>query len=600
MGWLQGGVTEEDRLDREETGRVLRRTARMVRPYRRRAWWSVVLLVIWTATLLAGPLLVRTAIDDGIRDRNATVLNLAVAAYVAAAVVSYFSYRAAIASVAQVGERFLMDLRRRVFDRMLRQSMGFYDREKAGILISRMTSDIDSLSELVQYGLLMFASALLLLVGTFVVLLFLSWELTLACLVSTPLVVVASIKFKRDSNRAYLSVRDRIGATLTSLQEGISGVRIVQAFGREDLQARRFSETNQELYRSHMDSVKVASWYLPIIEFSGALTTAVAVGAGGWLLREGRLTLGTVVAFVLLLQSLFEPVQQLSQLFNLVQSATAALAKLYGLIDTPVEVTQRPDAVDLPQRAAVELDSVAFAYGDGTEVLRGISITIAEGERLALVGPTGAGKSTLAKLVARFYDPTEGSVRLGGVDLRQATLASLRDRIVVVPQEGHLFSGTIADNIRVARSGATDDDVTEALRRIGAWDRIAALPEGLHTEVRERGSRLSAGEKQLVSLARAALVDPAVLILDEATSSLDPGTEALVEEAMDSLMGGRTTIVIAHRLSTSERCDRVAVVAEGSLAEVGTHEELVEAGGHYAELYGAWVRGLATAPGGSP
>jgi ATP-binding cassette, subfamily B, bacterial len=594
MGWLQGGVSEDDRLDREETGRVLRRTARLLGPYRRQAVLALVLLVLWTATLLAGPLLVRTAIDDGIRAGDARVLNLAVAGYVAAAVLSYVTYRAAILALARVGERFLRDLRIRVFDRLVGQSPAFYDREKAGVLVSRMTSDIDSLAELVQYGLLMFVSAVLLLTGTIVVLALLSWQLTLACFVAAPVVAVASRKFQRDSNRAYLSVRDHIGRTLTSLQEGLSGVRIVQAFGREDLQARRFAATNQALYRSHMDSVKVASWYLPVVEFSGALTTAIAIGAGGWMVRDGRLTLGTVVAFVLLLQSLFEPIQQLSQLFNMVQSSTASLAKLYGLVDTPVEVAEKPRAVELPARGDVTVEGMTFAYGGSAPVLHEVDLVIGVGERLALVGPTGAGKSTLAKLIARFYDPSAGRVVVGGVDLRDASLGSLRRRIVVVPQEGYLFSGTILDNIRVARPEATRAEVEQALRDLGVWDRVAAFPDGLDTDVRERGSRLSAGEKQLVSLARAALVDPSVLILDEATSSLDPGTEAVVEDAMETLMARRTTIVIAHRLSTSQRCDRVAVVADGRLAELGTHDELVAAGGRYATLYAAWVRGLAT------
>lgn len=593
MGWLQGGVDEGEKLDLTQTTKVLGRTARRIAPYKRGALIAMVLLVLWTGTILAGPFLVRRAIDGGIRAGDSFVLNTSVVGYLVAAGLGYFLYRTAILALATVGENFLRDLRRTVFDKLLKQSMPFFDKEKTGILVSRMTSDIDSLSELVQFGLLMFTAAALQLIGTTVALFLLSWQLMLICLVSIPVVSLASVKFQRDSNRAYLDVRDGIGSTLSALQEGISGVRIVQAFAREEVQADQFSETNQELYQAHMKSVKVAAWYLPIIEFAGTATTAVAIGVGGWFVNEGRLSIGTVVAFILLLQGLFEPVQQLSQLFNLVQSATASLAKLFGLIDEPIEVDEPESPLPLPASGDLVLSGVSFAYGSGPKVVQGVDLTISDGERIAFVGPTGAGKSTLAKLAVRFYDPTEGSVLYGHVDLRDASQADLRAHILVVPQEGHLFSGTIGDNIAIARPDTSEGDVLQALDRIGLLSWLEQFPDGLDTEVREGGSRLSAGERQIVSLARAALMDPAVLVLDEATSSLDPGTEHIIEGAMESLMQGRTVIAIAHRLSTSERCDRVAVIADGGIAELGTHDDLVAAGGHYASLFAAWQRGLA-------
>jgi ATP-binding cassette subfamily B protein len=439
----------------------------------------------------------------------------------------------------------------------------------------------------------MFVSNGLLLVVSVLVLATVSWQLLLLCAVALPPVILASIKFQRDSNDAYLDVRDRIGSTLSHLQEGIAGVRVVQAFTREDVEVDRFQAGNRELYESHMRSVKISAWYLPVIELAGWGTTALAVGVGGWWVHDGMLTVGTVAFFVLALANLFEPVQQLSQLFNMVQAAGAGLHKLYELLDTPVDVAERPGAVDLPERGDIEVDRVSFAYGDGPRVLHDVSLRIPSGSRLALVGPTGAGKSTLAKLAARLYDPSEGHVRFGGVDLRDATLSSLRGRIVVIPQEGFLFNGTIRENVRLARATASDAEVDEALRAVGAHDRFAALPDGLDTEVRERGSRLSAGEKQLVSLARAALADPAVLVLDEATSSLDPGTEVLVEGAVDRLLEGRTVVVIAHRLSTAERADMVGVVDGGRLVELGTHAELVAAGGPYAALYATWAAGVS-------
>jgi ATP-binding cassette subfamily B protein len=306
-------------------------------------------------------------------------------------------------------------------------------------------------------------------------------------------------------------------------------------------------------------------------------------------------TIGTVTAFVLLIANLFDPVQQLSQLYNTVQSSTAALHKLFGIIDATPDVDEVAEPTALPARGALVVDRVTFAYaGSDTPALRNVSVTVADGERLALVGPTGAGKSTLAKLMARLYDPSDGTVSFGGVDVRSASHADLRRRIVVVPQEGFCFSGSIRENVRIARPDASDTDVEQALRTIGAFERFAAFEDGLDTDVRERGSRLSAGERQLVALARAALVDPAVLVLDEATSNLDPGTEAAVERALETLMQSRSVIVVAHRLSTIRRADKIAVIDHGNLAEYGTHSDLVARRGHYWSLNEAWERSQPT------
>jgi ATP-binding cassette, subfamily B, bacterial len=565
----------------------------MLGAYRRTLLLAMAVVVAWTLTVLAGPYLVRYGIDNGIVQGRTGPLNLAVGLYVVVAVASYLTYRAQVVLISRVGESFLRDLRVRVFDHLQRLSMPFYDREKSGVIVSRMTSDVDALQELVQMGLLMFVSNGLLLLISFAILAVVSWQLLAVCVIALPFVLLASVKFQRDSNRAYLTVRDRIGGTLSSLQEGISGVRVIQAFRREDVETGRFAAHNQSLYDSHMDSVRISAWYLPVIEMAGFGTTALVTGIGGWMVVRDMESIGTVVFFVLTLSNLFEPVQQLSQLFNQVQSAGAGLKKLFEVLDTPVDVPEHHAAVDLPARGDIEVRGLTFGYVTSEEpVLTGVDLTIAHGERLALVGPTGAGKSTLAKLISRLYDPTEGTITFGGVDLRHATQRSLRQRIVVVPQEGFLFNGTIIDNIRIARVDATDDEVHRALDDIGIRGRFEALPDGLHTEVRERGSRLSAGEKQLVSLARAALVDPALLVLDEATSSLDPGTEKLVEEALERLMEGRTVVVIAHRLTTAQRADRVGVVAGGTLAELGTHDELVALGGSYAALFAVWSGGL--------
>ena len=384
-------------------------------------------------------------------------------------------------------------------------------------------------------------------------------------------------------------MRERVGANLSALQEGITGVRVIQAYAREEEQVRRFRASNRALHKSHMRSVKVSTWYFGLVEFSGVFASALIVGVGGWLVHRGSVSVGTVVAFVLLLANLFDPVQQLSQLYNTVQSAGAALKKLYGILDAKPDVDERMGAVDLPETGILSVVDASFTYAGGSQpALKGISLELQAGKRLALVGPTGAGKSTLAKLMARLYDPTDGAIFYGGVNLRDATLHSLRERIVVVPQEGFLFNGTIRDNVRIAKSTASDAEIDDALRALGVYERFMTLPEGLDTEVRERGTRLSAGERQLVSLARAALVDPAVLVLDEATSNLDPGTEAEVEAALEYLMRGRSVIVVAHRLTTVQRADAIGVVDHAELVEFGTHDELVALGGKYAALVTAW------------
>ncbi len=511
--WGSAGVDEADKLDREQARAVLSRTLDMLGPYRRQVVVGLSLMVVWTLCVLSGPLLVLYGIDHGIVAHDYHALDLAVVAYIVVAMITFVVYRRLVVVVSLAGEGFLRDLRRRVFDHLQELSMPFYDREQAGVVISRMTSDVDSLAELVQMGLIMFLMNGLLLVLSVIVLAVVSWQLLLVCLLAVPVVVASSIRFQRESNRAYLHVRDRIGQTLSRLQEGISGVRVIQAYGRQEVEVERFVDQSRGLYDAHMRSVRAQAWYLPVIEFAGLGSTALVVGLGGWMTIDGVITIGTIAFFLLTLNNLFEPVQQLSQLFNMLQSAGAALQKLFELLDTPVDVPERADAVELDHRGDLVVDHVSFGYGE-TPVLHDVSLTIAPGERLALVGPTGAGKSTLAKLVARLYDPTEGVVRFGGVDLRRATHDSLRQRIVVVPQEGFLFHGSIRDNVRVARMGATDDEVDAALRDVGVFDRFSALPEGLETAVNERGTRLSAGEKQLVSLARAALVDPALLVLD--------------------------------------------------------------------------------------
>lgn len=602
-GWVESGpLDDESRIDRAAAGRVVLRLGRMLRPQRRAILRAVFLLIFQTAALLASPLVVRYAVDAGLVGKSGRAINIAAVVYLILAVTSALLGRSVIWAVSRIGEDFLRSLRARVFRHLINLDLGFFEREKTGRLVARMTSDIDALQELVSQGLVMFVQNALIFVGTLVVMSLLSWQLTLCTIIVVPPVIFASLWFRKRSNTAYLEVRDRVGTNLSTLQEGLEGVRVVQAFGREGGFIERFEETNEAQYDANIATVNIATRYFPFVEFIGVVGLAVVVGAGSYFVDRNILEVGTVLAFVLYLNNLFEPIQQLSQLYNTVQSAAAALNKLFGLLDTPNSVPEKPGAIDLPLAGALTVSGVTFAYGGGPPdtdgvshplgpiVLDDVSISVAAGERVALVGPTGAGKSTLAKLMARFYDPIEGDVSFGGVSLRDATRRSLRERIAVVPQEGFLFAGTVRDNIRVGSPEASDADVDAAVDALGLREHFESFPEGLDTEVRERGSRLSAGEKQLVSLARAALADPTVLVLDEATSNLDPGTELEVERALEALTQGRTVIVVAHRLSTAQRCDRVAVVADGHILEIGTHDDLVSRGDAYAALFAAWTR----------
>jgi ATP-binding cassette subfamily B protein len=588
----RGGFASEV-IGRDAASQVVRRLRRLLRPWR----WQLVVLVValvgQTAALLAGPYLVAYAIDDGMVKGDIGPVNVAAAVYVGLTLVSLVLGRFTVWHLSRIGEEFLRDLRQRVFHHTLRLGLDFFEREKTGVLVARMTSDVDALQQLVQVGIIGLVQNALLFLGALIWIFVLSWQLALCVVALLVPLVFGARWFRRESNRAYLEVRDHIGRNLATVQEGLAGVQVVQAYGQEQAYYERFTETNEAQFEANISTTRIANRFFPAVEFCGVAGIAVVLALGGFMADNGLITVGTVAAFVLYMGNLFEPVQQLSQTYNQVQAGAAALQKLFELLDEEPSIAERAGAVDLPVAGSLVVDDVSFGYASGPDVLRDVSLELAPGERLALVGPTGAGKSTLAKLMVRFYDPRQGTVRYAGVDLRDATLPSLRERIVVVPQEGFLFAGTVLDNIRIAKRGATDADVEAAVAALGLDERFAALPEGLDTEVRERGSRLSAGERQLVSLARAALADPKVLVLDEATSSLDPGTEHAVEAALERLTEHRTVVVVAHRLSTAARADRVAVVDDGRVAELGTHDELLELEGRYARLFASWTAGQA-------
>ena len=579
----------------ERPGRLVARAGRLSHGLGWPLAWALVVTIAATAVRLLGPLVIRGGIDQGIALGDKSVIIKAAGIYIGLLFIQYFVTMVSQWTVAYVGERYLVQLREAVFAKLLRLDMGFFSRSKSGVLVSRMTSDIESLQEFASDGAVLALSNLLTVAGVTVALVLVDWQMAAAVFAVVGVLVGVTIVFQRQARRAYDQVRERIGIVLSSLQEGISGVRVVQAFTQEDVQATSFGRVNERHFEANMAAARAISWYFPVVAFLRVVAIVAALAIGTSRVIGGSMTIGTLVAFLLYLDWFFQPIVNLSNVYNLLQSALSALAKLFELVDEPVAVEERPGAFDLPTpvRGAVTIQNLDFGYLGDVPVLHDINISVGAGERVAIVGETGSGKSTLAKMVMRFYDPDQGSVSVDGVDLKDVTLVSRVDAMALIPQDSFLFSGSLRENLVYAKPGATDEEVWRVLEvmKIDAW--IAGLPDGLDTEVRERGSRFSAGERQLVSLARAFLADPAIIVLDEATSNLDPETEVKVEGALSALLTGRTAIVIAHRLRSAERADRVLLVDAGIVVAEGTHDELVDRVDQYRELVDVWHRGLA-------
>jgi ATP-binding cassette, subfamily B, bacterial len=571
--------------------------APILRPYRRTIALAGVAMIGATAISLAAPLLTKYAIDQGISKGNARAVNVAAGIFLVLVLVRPVLERVIVLCSARAGERFLGDLRVAAFDKLQALSMPFFEETRAGVLVSRLTNDVQTLTTFTRMVLVEVVGSVLLFVVTLVVLVTLSPLLSLVMLVPVPLLVWSSLRYGRNSRPAFLALRDRVAETMSSLQEGLTGVRVLQSYRRETDRYASYRVRSRAQIAAWRRISLVNIGFFPMIAFAQSLALASVLVVGGYLERHGRVTVGTIVAFALYLISLFDPIARLGDWYTEFQSGRAALQKIAGLLAEPVTVEGGTAA--LPVSGALRATGVTFAYDGGAPAAADISLSVEAGEHLALVGPTGAGKSTLAKLLVRFYDPREGVVTYGDVDLRDVGHDELRRRIVFVPQEGHLFSGSIADNVRLGRPGAADHEVRAALEAIEALERFARLPGGLDTDVRSRGVRLSAGERQLVSIARVALADPAVIVLDEATSALDPRTEAAVERALAAVAQGRTMITIAHRLSTAQRADRVAVLEGGRLVEVASHNELVRRGERYARLWASWEAGLGAAAAGA-
>jgi ATP-binding cassette, subfamily B, bacterial len=569
---------------------IRERIGPILRPQRRLIVSAGVAMVGATGVSLAAPLLTKIAIDRGIRRHDTHVIDVIALVYIVLVLLRPVLERVVVLCSARAGERFLGDLRVTAYEKLQVLSMPFFEQTRAGVLVSRLTNDVQTLTTFTRLVLVDVVGSLMLFVVTLVILVWLSPLLSLVMLVSVPILVVSSLRYGKRSRPAFLALRDTVADTMSSLQEGLTGVRVVQSFSREGDRYASYRMRSRAQVSAWQRISLVNIGFFPMIAFAQSLALAAVLVVGGYLQRHGRVSVGTIVAFALYLISLFDPVARLGDWFSEFQSGRAALSKIVTLLETPVTVVG--GGTPLPDEGALACASLTYSYSEGPPAVIDVTLSIVPGEHLALVGATGAGKSTLAKLLVRAYDPDEGVVTFGGVDLRDAQLDDLRRRIVFVPQEGHLFSGTIADNIRLARPEASDEDTRAALRAIGALERFEALPDGLATDVRSRGVRLSSGERQLVSIARVALVDPSVIVLDEATSSLDPQTEAALEQALAAISHGRTVVTIAHRLSTAQRADRVALMEHGKLIEIASHDELVANGDRYARLWASWQAGL--------
>ena len=582
----------------EDKGATARRLLAELQPYSRSLVLALVLVALSALSQAGGPWLIGRAIDKDILGRDPSGLFRTMLLLLGVYVVGTLAQRGQIRQVGSIGQSILASMRERIFERLLRLPLRYFDRRPVGDLMSRVTNDVDTLNQLLSQGFTQLLGSFFSLTGIVVAMLVLDWRLALVCFTIVPVMLLTNVFFARRARRAFRTTRERVGDVTAGLQEEIVGIREAQAFNRTEANIERFRERNAANRAANVQAVAITSAFAPAIDVLSTLAIALVIGYGGYLVVTGTLTVGLLTAFLIYVQQFFRPIQLASQVYTQAQAALAGAERIYNILDEEPEPPDPPGTTKLEDvDGRIEFENVTFAYEPGRPVLHGISFNIDPGQTVALVGPTGAGKTTIANLIPRFYEVSAGSVRVGGRDVREVERRSLRSRIATVLQEPFLFSGTIAQNIGYGRSGATREEIEGAARAVSAHGFIAALPDGYDTPLGTGGGTLSQGQRQLVSFARAVLADPRILILDEATSNVDTRTEALIQEALGTLLKGRTSVVIAHRLSTIRNADLILVIEEGRIAERGTHGSLLAAGGLYAHLYRRQFREPAVTPG---
>lgn len=578
-------------LANEKEGRafdphVTRRLLAFLRPHAGKMLAAFVLMLIATGLTLAVPYLMKVAIDGAIVAKDAAGLGRICLLMGGAFLALYAGTAGQRYLLSWVGQRVLATLRSRLVEHLQRLSLGYHDKHIIGVTISRVISDVSVINELLSQGLITLVGDVLILVGTIVVMLTMSPRLALITFSVIPIMLIATKLFSSRAKDAFRATRRSVAAIVGTLAENLTGMRVIQAFAQEEATQSRFAKVNAQNRSAHVDAMSLSFVFLPTMDFLGILSTAVVLWFGGRSVVAGELSLGVVVAFLAYVSRFFQPVQELSQLYTTMQQAMAGGERVLELLDTAPEVPEPETPRQMPPiRGRIELDRVHFAYTPETEVLHDVSLVIEPGQMVALVGPTGAGKSSIANLVGRYYDVTGGAVCIDGVDVRTVTQQSLRRQMGLVSQEPFLFPGTVADNIRFGRPDADMKEVEQAARMSNAHEFIADLPNGYATQIVEGGVNLSVGQRQLICIARAVLADPRILVMDEATASVDTVTEALIQEALERLLSGRTSVVIAHRLSTIRNADIICVIQAGKIVEKGRHEELLALGGVYKNLY---------------